>query len=160
MKRAFVLLATFAMLSITEGCAQHPVTPPTYTCPASGAGVYTDLNPSGQSGETYTASPSGQSCYEVQGLLSGAYGAASNVVGPSAGGATGTVNLSWTCTAAAGQTCTGVSWIVQVAAAVPSTAPATPTMGAPTTSQVVKPALRNEQFAANVPVAKLSAVVR
>ena len=88
-------------------CGQHPVTPPTYTCPP--AGSYADLNgATGSTSTTYTASNvTGQTCFEAQGYLTGQYGNPSNIVGPTLGGATNKVTLSVSCTAAAGQTCNG-----------------------------------------------------
>ena len=121
-------------------CGQHPVTPPTYTCPP--AGSYADLNgATGSTSTTYTASNvTGQTCFEAQGYLTGQYGTPSNIVGPTLGGATNKVTLSVSCTAAAGQTC-NVNWVFQSAPAVVATAPGVGTVGPPTTSEVVKPAL-------------------
>ena len=126
-------------------CGQHPVTPPTYTCPP--AGSYADLNgATGSTSTTYTASNvTGQTCFEAQGYLNGKYGTASNIVGPTLGGATNNVTLSVSCTVPSPNpnnlTCTGVSWIFQSAPAVVATAPGVGTVGPPTTSEVVKPAL-------------------
>jgi hypothetical protein len=153
MKRAIALLASIALLGITEGCAQHPVSPPTYTCPP--AGSYADLNgATGSTSTSYTVSNvTSQTCFEAQGYLNGQYGTPSNIVGPILGGATEKVSLSVTCTAGTGQTCT-VSWVFQSAPAVVQTAPGIPTMGAPTTSEVVKPAL---PVSKDVPTATLTA---
>ena len=108
-------------------CGQHPVTPPTYTCPP--AGSYADLNgATGSTSTTYTASNvTGQTCFEAQGYLTGQYGTPSNIVGPTLGGATNKVTLSVSCTAAAGQTCTVVSgssrarrrWLPRLRASAP-----------------------------------------
>ena len=155
MKRIFAALACIAVLGISAGCrSQVPVTPPVVTLPVAGNGNYTPLNAVGSSTPpttalTYTDSPSGQVGYVVQGYLPASgptpaqYGSWSNVVGPVAGGATGKVNLSWTCTAAAGQTCSGVLWVVSRASAVTALAPAQPVPNTPTSAGVVKPAQTN-----------------
>ena len=163
MKRIFAALACIAVLGISAGChGQVPVTPPVVTLPVAGNGNYTPLNAVGSSTPpttalTYTDSPSGQVGYVVQGYLpaSGStpaqYGSWSNVVGPVAGGTTGKVNLSWTCTAAAGQTCTGVLWVVSRASAVTALAPATPAANSPTSAAVDKPSpLNSPTLALNV----------
>lgn len=157
MKFAVVLL--FASL-FTAGChAQPSPTPPVASCGPLGS--YTQLNPVGSTtnppatATTYVDTPSGPSCYVVTGSLpaSGSapvqYAAPSNVVGPIAGGATGKVDLSWTCQAGAGQTCTGVVWVVSRQAAITALAPAVPTVNAPTTSEVAKPE-KGPQIALNV----------
>ena len=156
MKRSLSIIASLLAIGISSGChGQHPVTPPTYTCPP--AGSYADLNGTGSTATTYTASNvTSQTCYEAQGYLNGQYGAASNIVGPSLGGATGKVLLSVNCTAGTGQTCSGVNWVFQSAPAVVATAPGVGTMGNPTTSQVVRPALNEPQSAA-IPQVNLKA---
>ena len=146
MKRAFSILAALLPLCVATGCpAQQPVTPPviTYTCPTPGNGAYALLAPPSSS-TTYTATGvSAQTCYIAQGVLGSQTGSWSNVAGPTIGGATGKVSLSLTCTAGSGTTCVGVQWEFSAApaTAVTATAPAVPSMGPPTTSQVVKPAL-------------------
>jgi len=158
MKRTFTLLFTLAALGITQGCAQHPVSTPQYTCPP--AGSYVDLNgATGSSSTTYTASNvTGQTCFEAQGYLNGQYGTASNIVGPTVGGATNKVSLSVTCTAGTGQTCSGVNWVFQSAPAVVATAPGTPAMGAPTSAEVILTLRKPEPlFAKNIPSGKLTA---
>ena len=112
------------------------------------------------SSTTYTATGvSAQTCYIAQGVLPGnppQTSPWSNVAGPTIGGATGKVSLSLTCTAGSGTTCTGVQWEFSAApaTAVTATAPAVPSMGAPTTSQMVKP---EPTVASNVPTVKLKA---
>ena len=156
MKRALLAIACIAPFLLGPvGCpGQHPVTPPTYTCPP--AGSYADLNgATGSASTSYTATNvTGQTCFEAQGYLNGQYGTPSNIVGPTLGGATNKVALSVTCTAGTGQTCSGVQWVFQSAPAVVATAPGTGTVGPPTTSQVVKPA---PTTAANLPQVNLKA---
>ena len=144
MKRAFSIFASLAILFIAAGChAQHPVTPPTApTCPP--AGSYVDLNgATGSASTTYTATNvTTPICFEAQGYLNGKYGTASNIVGPTTGGPTGSVLLSVSCTVPSPNpnnlTC-NVTWVFQSAPAVVPLAPAQGSMGSPTTSQVVKP---------------------
>ena len=155
MKRILSLLACIAVLGISAGChGQVPVTPPVTTLPVAGNGNYTPLNAVGSSTPpttslNYTDTPSGQVGYVVQGYLpaSGSTpaqdGTWSNVVGPVTGGATGKVQLSWTCTAASGQTCSGVLWVVSRASAVTALAPATPAANAPTSAAVATPQAPN-----------------
>ena len=125
-------------------CGQHPVTPPTYTCPP--AGSYADLNgATGSTSTTYTASNvTGQTCFEAQGYLNGQYGTPSNIVGPTLGGATNKVTLVGKLYGAFAEpqqlTC-NVYRVFQSAPAVVATAPGVGTVGPPTTSEVVKPAL-------------------
>lgn len=145
MKRAFTILSTLFVIGIVAGCpGQQPVTPPviTYTCPTPGNGAYTLLAPASSS-TTYTVSGVvTQTCYYIaQGVLGSQTGSWSNVTGPTVGGATGKVALSLTCTAGAGTTCTGVQWEFSSASAtqVTALAPAVPSMGSPTTSEVIKP---------------------
>jgi hypothetical protein len=158
-------LASLLLLALPlTACAQHPVSPVPYTCPA--AGSYTDLNAVGStnppttSGSYTVSGVTAPTCFEAQAYLpSGAlYGAASNIVGPQTGGATGKVLLSGSCTAGSGQTCSGIEYVFQSAPAVPGLAPATPTMGAPTSAAVAKPDPRNATAAAaNAPKVALSA---
>ena len=161
MNRIFAALACIAVLGISAGChGQVPVTPPVVTLPVAGNGNYTPLNAVGSSTPpttalTYTDSPSGEVGYVGQGYLPAQgtvgtqgyvppqYGPWSNVVGPVTGGATGKVNLSWTCTAAAGKTCSGVLWVVSRASAVTALAPAQPVANSPTSAAVDKPAQTN-----------------
>lgn len=151
MKRLFAL--SILALTIAAGChGQQPVTPPQQTCPP--LGTYTPLNgTTGSASTSYTDTPSGARCYLAQGYLPAANGVpaqtgpASNIVGPSTGGATGKVGLSVNCTATSGTTC-AVNWIFSSAAAIVATAPATPSMGNPTQSMVVKPAM--PEVAANI----------
>lgn len=159
--RVFAALATLAVLSLSAGCAhgQDNPTPPVITLPTPGNGSYTPLNPAGTPSLTYTDSPSGQVGYVVQGYLpaSGStpaqYGQWSNVVGPVTGGSTGKVTLTWTCTASAGQTCSGVQWIVSRASAVTALAPGTPAANAPTTSMLDNEKYTDHQptMASNIP---------
>ena len=160
MKRAFSIFASLAVFALTAGCVhgQQPVTPPviTYTCPTPGNGAYALLAPPSGSTSFTATGVSAQTCYIAQGVLGSQTGSWSNVAGPTIGGATGKVSLSLTCTAGSGTTCTGVQWEFSAApaTAVTATAPAVPSMGAPTTSQVVKPA---PTMAANLPQVKLKA---
>jgi hypothetical protein len=149
-RRALYALAVLAVAGCARG--QQAVTSPVSSCPTPGSGVYTTMNLLGSStppttSTSYTVSGvSAPTCYIAQGVINGTpvqTGSWSNTVGPTSGGATGKVNLSVTCTAGAGTTCTGVLWEFSYAAAVTVLAPAVPSMGAPTTSQVVKPALPN-----------------
>lgn len=160
MKRTLSIFASLAVLALTAGCvhAQHPVTPPTApTCLP--AGSYTDLNgATGSASTNYTTTNvTVPTCFEAQGYLNGKYGTASNIVGPTTGGATNSVTLSVSCTVPSPNpnnlTCNGVNWVFQSAPAVVATAPATGSVGPPTTSQVVKPALPDS----NVPSAVLTA---
>ena len=147
MKRALSILAALLPLCVATGCpAQQPVTPPviTYTCPTPGNGAYALLAPPSGSTSFTATGVSAQTCYIAQGVLPGnppQTSPWSNVAGPTIGGATGKVALSLTCTPGAGTTCTGVHWEFSAApaTAVTATAPAVPSMGAPTTSEVVKP---------------------
>jgi hypothetical protein len=152
--RIFALLAC----AVLAGCAhgQQPVTPPvtTYTCPTPGT-AYMTLNAAGSStppttATTYTAkNVTGQTCFIAQGYLpaSGSVpaqtGSWSNTAGPTVGGTGGNVNLSVSCTAGTGQTCSGVEWEFSSApaTAVTALAPAVPSMGAPTSSM-----LNNEKY--------------
>jgi hypothetical protein len=146
--RKFAIALSFVAWFISAGChaAQNPVTPPQSTCQP--AGSYTALNGLGTTSTTYTATKvTVQTCFLAQGYLPAANGVSaqtggySNIVGPSIGGATGDVNLAVTCTAGSGTTCTGVQWEFFSAPAVTALAPATPSVGSPTESKVVKPAL-------------------
>jgi hypothetical protein len=147
MKRILYAIATLFLATLTAGCpAQNAVTPPQSTCPA--AGSYTALNGTGTTSTTYTATKvTGQTCFLAQGYLpasggvSAQTGGYSNIVGPAVGGSSGDVNLAVTCTAGTGTTCTGVQWEFFSAPAVTALAPATPSVGTPTESKVVKPAL-------------------
>ena len=147
MKRAFSIFASLAVLGLTAGCvhAQHPVTPPLApTCPP--AGSYVDLNgATGSASTSYTATNvTTQTCFEAQAYLNGQYAGATNTVGPTIGGATNKVLLNVLCTVPSPNpnnlTC-NVNWVFQSAPAVVPLAPAQGSMGSPTTSQVVKPAL-------------------
>lgn len=146
------LFAFLATLALAAGChGQQPVTPVTYSCPAAGNAAYTTLNAAGSSNPpttalTYTVSGvTQQTCYIAQGYLPASGGTAaqtgswSNTAGPAIGGATGKVALSVTCTAGTGTTCAGVEWEFSYAAAVSALAPAVPSMGNPTTSELTKP---------------------
>ena len=157
-------LALFALVALTIGChGQQPPTPPQSTC--APAGNYTALNGLGTTSTSYTVTGvASQTCYLAQGYLPAAngvaaqYGPVSNIVGPTIGGSTGKVSLSVTCTAGSGQTCSGVQWIFSYAAAVTALAPAAPSMGAPTQSEIVKPALPGgPQTASNIGAVKLKA---
>ena len=146
MKRAFSIFAALFPLCAVVGCPQQPVTPPviTYTCPTPGNGAYALLAPATSSTSFTATGVSAQTCYIAQGVLPGTPPQTSpwsNVAGPTIGGATGKVSLSLTCTPGAGTTCSGVQWEFSAApaTAVTATAPAVPSMGSPTTSQVVKP---------------------
>ena len=146
-RRALSILAALFPLCAVVGCPQQPVTPPviTYTCPTPGNGAYALLAPATSSTSFTATGVSAQTCYIAQGVLGLQTGSWSNVAGPTIGGATGKVSLSLTCTPGAGTTCSGVQWEFSVApaTAVTATAPAVPSMGAPTTSELVKPALPN-----------------
>ena len=160
MKRAFSIFASLAVFALTAGCVhgQQPVTPPvvTYTCPTPGNGAYALLAPPSGSTSFTATGVSAQTCYIAQGVLGSQTGSWSNVAGPTIGGATGKVSLSLTCTPGSGTTCTGDQWEFSAApaTAVTATAPAVPSMGAPTTSQMVKP---EPTVASNVPTVKLKA---
>lgn len=147
MKRILALLASIAVVALSAGCAhgQHPVTPPLApTCPP--AGSYADLNgATGSASTSFTATNvTGQTCFEAQAYLNGQYAGATNIVGPTIGGATNKVALSVSCTVPNPNpnnfTC-NVNWVFQSATAVVPLAPAQGSMGSPTTSQMVKPAL-------------------
>ena len=98
MKKFACAIATMILLLPITACPQHPVTPPHSACQP--AGGYIDLNPSGTASTSFTVSSvSTPTCYQAQGMLPAAngvpvqYGAASNIVGPSVGGATGESDL-------------------------------------------------------------------
>lgn len=140
------ILAAIAILSfgLEAGChAQVPPTPPLYTAPTPGNSAYTPLNPVGGTPAPTTAMtyvdtpPAGtQSCYVVQGYLPGPQYSPWSNTACGAPGTTGKANLSWSCTPTTGTTCTGVLWIVSRTAAVVATAPAIPTLNAPTSAEV------------------------
>lgn len=150
MKRAlFVLACIVPFFFGPVAChSQNAVTPPQASC--SPAGSYTVL-PGATNGTTatsYTAtSVSAATCFLAQGSLPAANGVKAqtgnptNVVGPAVGGTAGQVQLSVTPTPTAGQTSAGELWTFFSAPAVTTLAPANGSVGNPTTSQVVKPAL-------------------
>lgn len=163
MHKTLAVAFSLVALSITAGC-QQPVTPPQQSCPP--AGTYVALNPVGSTtnppttATTFTDTPSGAKCYLAQGHLPAANGVIaqdgqpSNIVGPTTGGATGKVNLSVTCTAGSGQTCTGVQWVFFSASVVTALAPAQPSMGAPQSAQVA-PQGPQPELAKNIPAPTL-----
>jgi len=172
MKKVIALIACVTPFLFGPLACRSQVNPtgPVYTAPVAGNGAYTPLNPVGGSNPpttalNYTDSPSGEVAYVVQGYLpaSGStpaqYGPWSNVAGPVTGGATGKVQLTWTCTPGTGTTCTSVQWVVSRAPATTALAPATPTLNTPTTSM-----LNNEKLtgapqptlASNIPAVHLT----
>lgn len=162
MKNRILALLILAISLGPVAChTQVSPTPPVSSCPAAGNNAYTPINAVGSTNPpttalTYSDTPSAPSCYVVQGYLASGsqYSQWSNVAGPQAPGATGKVNLSWTCTAGAGQTCSGVQWVVSRVSAVTATAPAQPSMGAPTSAENPAP---EPTIAKNGPVVKLKA---
>ena len=173
MKHIFAVIALLAVPF--AGChagGQQPPTPPQSSCQP--AGSYTAINPVGSTTNPPTTSTTltvssvtTETCYLAQGYLppangvQGQYGAVTNIVGPTIGGATGKVELSVSCTAAAGQTCTGVLWVFSSSQAVTALAPGVPTMSAPTTSKVEKSASPSNPETASVSLgAHLSAASR
>ena len=153
----FFVPAALAIMAV--GCHSQPSpTPPLQaSCPAAGNGVYTALN-TGSTATTYTdAPPAGtQRCYIAWGTLGSQIGSFSNTVGPAAGGATGKVQLSVSCTATAGTTCAGVAWVFGWAPAVVPLSPAVPSMGSPTTSEVAPPNMSPLVLAKSDPGIRLS----
>jgi hypothetical protein len=150
--RILALLACiFAIAPVACHTQVPPVTPPQQSCPVATSAAYTQINPVGSTtnppttATTYSDSPSGASCYAVTGYLppsggvEGQYGGTSNVVGPQTPGTGAKVNLSLTCTAGAGQTCSGVLWVFSRASAVTALAPATPSANPPTSATETKP---------------------
>jgi hypothetical protein len=151
MKRLFAALIALATLTGPVACHTQvpPVTPPQSGCPAITSSAWTQLNPVGSATNpptttpTLAVTPSGPTCYAATGYLPasagviGQYGATSNVVGPASVPAT----LSVSCTAGAGQTCSGVLWVFSSAPAATALAPAVPSLSAPGVAQVLKPQL-------------------
>lgn len=145
------ILAALAIIALLAGCHKSsgqlpPTAPPLPTCPTPGNAAYTPLNPSGTANLSFTATGvTTQTCFIAQGVLGSLNGAWSNVVGPTIGGATNSVNLSVTCTVPSPNplnlTCMGVKWVFSSAAAVVAPYPATPTTGPPTQSLLFVPNL-------------------
>src|ERR1700677_2218567 len=117
MKNRILLLC--AACAALAGCAhgQLPVTPPLApSCPTPGNAAYTPLNPSGTTATNYTATGvTVQTCFIAQGTLGTQNSAWSNVVGPTTGGATGSVSMAVSCTVPSpnpnNETCSGVKWV-------------------------------------------------
>ena len=150
MKRNLALLACVVpFLFGPLACRpQNPVTPPQSTCPPVGSYIALSGATNGTTSLTLTAtSVSSQTCFLAQGTLPAANGVIAqngnptNIVGPTIGGSTGKVQLTVTPTPTSGQTATGELWTFFSAPAVTALAPANGSVGNPTSSQVVKPAL-------------------
>lgn len=152
MKNRFLLLLVCIVpfLFGPSAChSQNSVTPPQSTCPPVGS--YTAIGNgigNGSTATTFTApGVTASTCFLAQGSLPAANGVKAqtgnptNIAGPTVGGAAGQVQLTVTPTPAAGQTSTGELWTFFSAPAVTALAPANGTVGPPTTSQTVKPAL-------------------
>jgi hypothetical protein len=170
MKRTLVLLACIVPFFFGPvGCPGQvpPVTPLQSTCAPATSVAYQPL-PGATNGTTAlsitASSVSGQTCFVAVGSLPAANGVIAqtgnptNVVGPTLGGATGKVGLTVTPTPTSGQTATGELWTFFSAPATTALAPANGSVGAPTTSQVVKPALPDTEAPGGTMTAKLETV--
>jgi hypothetical protein len=153
MKRALTLIACivpFFFGPLACHTQVPPVTPPQESCSPATNSAYQPLTGAGNgtTALTYTAtSVSSPTCFVAVGSLPATppviaqTGNPTNIAGPVTGGATGKVSLTVTPEPTSGQTATGELWTFYSAPAVTALAPANGSVGAPTTSQVVKPAL-------------------
>lgn len=150
MKRSLLFLACFVPFFFGPlACkSQNTVNLPQPTCPPVGS--YTQLpgSTNGTASLSYTATGvSGATCFVAQGSFAAVNGAKpltgnpTNIIGPEVGGASGQVALTVTPAPTGAQTAVGELWTFFSAPATTVLAPANGTMGPPTTSQTIRPAL-------------------